>query len=1504
MTGALAACLAFSGPAQAQVGAKPALMHPRGDINTRPEAEIDLRQTYPALAPVKMGYIRPNNLRNLPQTLNRPNKSRKGATPPSLLGAPAPIELWGNAIYQTTWGEGEPQYGYYAFSTAAPISSINALGKDPDMIFNAGCGIVNGVLHGVFLDTSLAVYGIIKAYHLQFDPETWERVAPSKEVQLHLAAFETAQDPTTGEIYGEFYDAQLQQREFGVIDFEKETRTTFGKTDKSYVALGLSTDGFLYGIASDGYLYKIDKTNGKETQIGSTGVTLLDEDGSYSGQSGEIDAKTNTFYWTCVDAQQNAALYTVDLKTGAATKISDFPNNDMFVGLIVPKPKAAEGAPAAAEEMAANFTGASLTGKIDFKVPTKTFGGSTLSGNVTYNILQGKNTLATGTAQAGEEVSANVTVEQEGLVRFTLRLENAAGHGPYTYVEKWIGYDEPRAIENAHLDINNETGAAKLTWSAPTATLHEGYLGTLTYDVMRYPDSVMVVTNGSATEFAETLTKGEMTYYSYGIWAHNGTQKSAQAYSNGAVLGDSVSLPYLEEFKTPASMNLFKIIDVNNDGQTWVWNPYGKYETGAAGQAATYYYNPEQDADDWMLTPPVSLKKDHIYHFAFKTKSRLKRYKERLEVKFGKGDQIEDMSNEILAPTEISTDGYVTFEKDLSIDADGKYRIGFHALSPQNQLFLYIDSISIGNGIAFSAPDSVQDLAITPNPQAEKKATLTFKTPTKDLKGQPLSGLFRFTIEREGKGVVKEVEYPARGKQYTFEDEVTNAGIATYTITCFNKNGEGRKLTKTVYIGLDAPQAPEGGRLSDRSDNIGIEWDAVSSVGQHGGVVLPQNVIYRIYNISYDSQSGKPTPQFLTETMQTSYNVSRNTAQGPQQYIIYGLSAKNATGDSPISFTRGLVVGAPYALPIKESVVGGELSMLWWHEHSGKSTFGTTSDRTIDKDGGAFKFSADKAGDDACINSGKISVQGAKHPRISFYHFAEPAKPIRLELEIRKADNTLVKVGQFDYAPLKTVTDWNKFEYDLDKNQFAGEPYLQFRIRAVADKARVPVWVDKIMMYDAPDHDLNVSITAPEVATKGETIPTAVRVKNIGAEPIQAYKVRLKAGGELVQEIASEKALPVGESCDFTIDYKTNVLSNDEAVTLKVEVVCKEDPNTDDNFSEATTTLKDSDLPQPENVTANLKSGQDVQLNWQAPATLTRKVTENFENYAPWTINNFGDWTGIDGDGGNVGGFWKSHPYKHQGTPFAFITFNPENLFAGCTESNPILKPHSGEQYLTAIYSTKPGETESVDADNWLISPMLSGEAQQINFWVNNYKSKTQEFTEQIEILYSTTDRQAKNFQKVGKTRQVSGGKFQNIKADLPQGAKYFAIRHITGKDNVCIFMLDDVTFVKGYAKPKGYNVYRDGKLVASLNEQTMTVNDKAETEGVHRYAITAIYDKGESKPVWIDVTTAIQLIEALSGQPLDVYAADGRLIGKALKRLPQLAPGVYIINGKKVVIK
>ena len=116
--------------------------------------------------------------------------------------------------------------------------------------------------------------------------------------------------------------------------------------------------------------------------------------------------------------------------------------------------------------------------------------------------------------------------------------------------------------------------------------------------------------------------------------------------------------------------------------------------------------------------------------------------------------------------------------------------------------------------------------------------------------------------------------------------------------------------------------------------------------------------------------------------------------------------------------------------------------------------------------------------------------------------------------------------------------------------------------------------------------------------------------------------------------------------------------------------------------------------------------------------------------------------------------------------------------------------------------------------------------------------------------------------------------------------------------------MIDDVTFAKGFEAPKGYNVYRDGKLIISLDSNTLKLDDNAGTEGAHTYGVTAVYEKGESQPVMINVTTALQLIEALSGKPVDIYTIDGRLIGKGLDSLPRLERGIYVINGQKVVVK
>ncbi len=156
-----------------------------------------------------------------------------------------------------------------------------------------------------------------------YDLSTWEGSGKSYN-DFSLVALEIAQ-AKDGTVYGEFYNstASNQQYELGTVDYRTRKRTAFGTTTRKNVAMGITSDNRLYGIASDGILYKISTTDGVETQIGSTGIELTDDWGEPYFQTGEIDPKDNTFYWYAQDKDYNTTLYTVDLATGAVTKIAD-----------------------------------------------------------------------------------------------------------------------------------------------------------------------------------------------------------------------------------------------------------------------------------------------------------------------------------------------------------------------------------------------------------------------------------------------------------------------------------------------------------------------------------------------------------------------------------------------------------------------------------------------------------------------------------------------------------------------------------------------------------------------------------------------------------------------------------------------------------------------------------------------------------------------------------------------------------------------------------------------------------------------------------------------------------------------------------------------------------------------------------------------------------------------------------------------------------------------------
>lgn len=114
MTGTLLLSMVFSGSSMAQVDLRQRPTHPIGGAKEKMETQVDLQKNYPAWAPVKLRHSQSNNLRTTSINLKRTAQQTKSTALPGLLDTPAPTTLWGNVIYQKSWGDEETHYGFYS----------------------------------------------------------------------------------------------------------------------------------------------------------------------------------------------------------------------------------------------------------------------------------------------------------------------------------------------------------------------------------------------------------------------------------------------------------------------------------------------------------------------------------------------------------------------------------------------------------------------------------------------------------------------------------------------------------------------------------------------------------------------------------------------------------------------------------------------------------------------------------------------------------------------------------------------------------------------------------------------------------------------------------------------------------------------------------------------------------------------------------------------------------------------------------------------------------------------------------------------------------------------------------------------------------------------------------------------------------------------------------------------------------------------------------------------
>lgn len=1435
---------------------------------------------------------------------------------PSRVTAAQSGRIYGGAIFADTWTSDYQPVGIYSFektdgSTLAP----EILGDE--YVVTGGGAYANGKYYFV---SYMQFMGMILANLYTVDFETWG-VVNNIGIQPGSVAQDMEYDPTTGNAYGCFMNDDADGWVFGYMNLETGQRTALKDLDIIILTVGVTQQGEVYGIGMDGMLYKFDKRTGDRTAIGDTGRRP-----QYSA-SGCIDPVTGVFYWECMEVDAKARLYTVDLATGAATYVTDIDQNMEMTGMFIPAPEAADDAPAAVSDLAFSFAGTSLSGAVDFTMPSRTFGsGQPLSGALSYTMTVNEEEKATGTAQPGQSVSLPLTVPAAGEYRVTVRVGNSAGLSPLVQITGWIGNDMASEPQNVKLKRNHADGTMTLTWEAPEGTAHGGYFdpAQVTYKIERLPGRTVVAENLAATSFSETVPDTEtFSLCSYYVTPFFDGVEGYTAESNKVGVGMR-TLPYSNPVSDQAGFDELIVEDTNGDGETWTFDEIHTMARCRYSAADNY----TMPMDDWLFSPPVVLKPGRMYRIAADVNNY---YLASERAELGFGPQPEGASMTVVSDRyTLKSANPVTIEALVKVETEGKYYMGVHGCSPADCLYLYAGNFAISEGPLLGTPGAVTDLSITPGAQGALEATLSFKAPTTTVEGGSLASVTAVDIYRNGEKVTS-LTSVTPGQQLKYVDKGARQSDNLYRIVARNDKGDGYAVERNVYVGHDRPGEPVNIRATEQDGSVVLTWDAPVK-SETGGYFDPSSLLYTVVR-------GNDEAELAVDLTSRTFTDANPPLGGfRQEFFQYWVYAKSPAGYGYGASSNIVTVGEVYPLPYIETFPDGKISRgpwdvrmpedsegNWGIYHEGSSPAVTP----YDADGGMVGYSPGNDGSEGTLVSPKFSLEGCTDPTVQFYYYDHQMESASIQVLAQANDGELKNVGT---ASLNTGSSagWKKASFDL--SEFAGEKGVQIAFKAVSPEGMGIIYVDNISVRQSFDYNLTAgALEAPQRMMAGEPSQVRVTVENTGRKTAKDFSIELYRNGTLEQTLAGTTTLPDG-SRTYVFDVTPLNIWPDK-IEWQAKVVYDKDLYEADNMTAVkTTTLTRPNYPIVNDLTGKELPGNTVELSWSEPTVGSaggEQTLEDVEDYTQFSIDNFGDWTVRDTDGSatygisdNMGGVLQ---YPNASMPMAFMAFNPSAVNINTTNadgSDNGWAPHSGYQ-MFACFSATSGKN-----DDWLISPLLPGIEQEVSFFV---KSVTSQYGfEKYEVYYSTTGIEKGDFKRIGDLRSAPVAWTQE-KVTLPEGTRYFAIRCVS--EDCYVFLVDDIRFYAssaytGELSLVGYNVYRDDTRLTAEPVMEQQYTDAID-EAMHKYAVTVVYDKGESaySNIWtahdsgldgiaadgvkVSATTGAVIVEGAAGRTVRIAATDGRtvssFIGTDRDEVP-LTAGIYMVTvGRrthKVIVK
>ena len=509
--------------------------------------------------------------------------------------------------------------GIINFQTNTPDKSVllkdygNVPGKTP--IFTAGT-YVGG---DYYCYETILYANVIMPQGLSIvDPLTGAYVKKSTLPEgTTLILDEMTYDPKTDRIFAIHYDTDAFTTDLYEISKTTLALARVATINEPFLTLS-ADDGYLYAVTVERDFAKANLVKINQSTIDATNQSCTVEKispaeglglnvGNFS-QSMEFDKTTHRLWWQAQTQDDKSYLVELDPKTGKIIKSTLDNNKTQLLAMGIPYQYVVDEAPSYVTSLklkAEENGGSKVT--LTWNMPTLNYRNKTLANITGVKIFRdGRLVKRIPSTSIGAAMSWVDEGPSNDTHIYKVIPYNTSGDGIYKEASVFVGEDLPGAPANVKLTANESEGT--LTWDEPAEGIHDGYFdkASLSYDVTRLPDNIKIATRTTNRTLTDRVSKH--AGYSYVVVAYNRKGQGLSSTSNTVAFGSSEAIPFTSSLNDNDDFGRWTVIDNNNDAMTWKFN---------SKTSSAYYDRSEHNADDWLVSPPLSFVKDKKYQLRY-----------------------------------------------------------------------------------------------------------------------------------------------------------------------------------------------------------------------------------------------------------------------------------------------------------------------------------------------------------------------------------------------------------------------------------------------------------------------------------------------------------------------------------------------------------------------------------------------------------------------------------------------------------------------------------------------------------------------------------------------------------------------------------------------------------------------------------------------------------------------------------------------------------------------